>query len=318
MDACSYYQMEEIEGGEMSPERDLWASVLEAAWWDWLHYQCLGEDEEVRRVRARFTLKGVSSVMLTLMRRSAKGWFRSKSTHTGSFLFCAEHLGLNPAAILDRMAAIEAGLADMDEEARVNFYRSLCEQGARKPLAIASAAKGTRRADSSERRKPTIKQKEVPQLKEEAAIEPKEEAAAAPPEAVRSAGKAKVKACSKCKQEKPADKDHFHQNRQGRYGLDAWCKVCKGARNRERGAYRRRLEKEARTRGSVVSEQKERSGTPAKETAADSPLLTLDFTDYPNLLQELKADAKKNFRSPEGQAFWSLWSCCSASWTKTE
>lgn len=34
--------------------------------------------------------------------------------------------------------------------------------------------------------------------------------------------------------------------------------------------------------------------------------MVLDFTDYPELLEKLKAEAKDNFRSPAGQALFLL------------
>lgn len=111
------------------------------------------------------------------------------------------------------------------------------------------------------------------------------------------------KICKAC-QEKKASTE-FYPDRKATDGLRSICKECDKARQRARRARK----KSGRDVGASAA------APPPPATAARSAgdvgtqvreALTLDFRDYPEILEKIKAAAKEEMRTPEMQALWIL------------
>lgn len=99
------------------PERRLYARILEVTWWDWIQYQCLGEEWDFVS-----DLTGISQRIHA--RREAVRWFESNRNELGSFLFCCCHLDIDPAAIRQRLAAIGREVSGLTAEGKLTWFQT--------------------------------------------------------------------------------------------------------------------------------------------------------------------------------------------------
>jgi len=83
-----------------------------------------------------------------------------------------------------------------------------------------------------------------------------------------------TKYCPKCRKDLPADLDHFYKDSRSKTGLSSWCKKCQTVSVSSRSAAGKKL------------------------------VLTLDFSEYEILFEDIKAEAATMFRTPEMQAMW--------------
>lgn len=125
------------------------------------------------------------------------------------------------------------------------------------------------------------------------------------------------KTCTKCPERGPQPLKNFHRASAGKYGRRSICKEC--ARRIASESWRKahapkagkRGEKTSGDSGGKVSQRNlargEQKGeaSPARETAASPQLLTIDLSDYPEMVQEIKRQAKEEDRTPEAQVrYW--------------
>lgn len=128
----------------------------------------------------------------------------------------------------------------------------------------------------------------------------------------------KLKKCSKCKQDKPATKKNFYASKQTKDRLNNWCKDChlKSSRKNKPAPKTKSADRKKPTGVDtdlaqinekvsqvIISHQTRMAGRSA--VAADS-VLTLNFTGHENLLNDLAAKAKEEFRTPENQLLYWL------------
>lgn len=124
----------------------------------------------------------------------------------------------------------------------------------------------------------------------------------------------KMQYCPKCKTDKPADTDHFYKDTKSKTGLSCWCKKCQRVKG---AAYWKKL-RAAKKPG--IESKPDPKPEPKPETNAvdgihtmlkplnirdlDDMTLLLDFTDNERLLDDIKAEAMDQMRTPEMQAMW--------------
>ncbi|SDU27161.1 hypothetical protein [Desulfobacula phenolica] len=97
------------------------------------------------------------------------------------------------------------------------------------------------------------------------------------PPTIRETENGKEKWCPKGKHYVPADLEHFYKDGRSKTGLSSWCRECQ-------------------TEGSSKGSD--------KKTAKQDMVLTLDFSVYDLLFEDIKAEAVEEFRTPEMQAMW--------------
>jgi hypothetical protein len=134
------------------------------------------------------------------------------------------------------------------------------------------------------------------------------------------------KICYRCKQEKTAssdpEKSDFHFTKSSKDGFASACKECKQQMAKDRWANLKKQKQEARAilpekkpwrpvskpiiEGNQVIFTEEKPDPPPISILNTSPVLRIDLSDYPDILQNLRTEAKDQLRSPEYQALWIL------------
>ncbi|MBU8910671.1 MAG: hypothetical protein KOO65_05325 [Desulfobacterales bacterium] len=119
----------------------------------------------------------------------------------------------------------------------------------------------------------------------------------------------KIQYCPKCKKDKPADTDHFYKDKKSKTGLSCWCKDCQKASSAAAWE-KKQAAKKTGTKPKQKPKQKPKpepfdirdpEPVPAK---TDEYTLVLDFIDDERLLEDIKAEACDQYRTPEMQAMW--------------
>ena len=97
-----------------------------------------------------------------------------------------------------------------------------------------------------------------------------------------------MKKCTKCEKPFPPDKEHFYGDKRNPDGLTNYCKACHNALSRKKtGSSPDKALKD-------VKKQEIRT------------VLMLDFSGHQDLLEEIREEAKNEFRTPEMQVLWWL------------
>jgi len=115
----------------------------------------------------------------------------------------------------------------------------------------------------------------------------------------------KIKNCPKCKEDKPADTDHFYNDGKSASGLSCWCKDCQAAATRDRDKKKRKTRGTRLVKLPVRSEKEEPFKKQVNKIKSDI-LLTLDFSEHEDLLATIKGAADDEFRTPAMQVLWWL------------
>lgn len=99
-----------------------------------------------------------------------------------------------------------------------------------------------------------------------------------------------TKRCPKCGQDKPADREHFYNDSRSKTGLSSWCKNCQNQATK-----RSKKKQEART--------EKIEPNPVVETGGKMTL-TLDFSEYELMYEDILVEAFDDFRTPTEQAMY--------------
>jgi len=113
-----------------------------------------------------------------------------------------------------------------------------------------------------------------------------------------------TKACTDCGDRRgPLPLDKFPKHAKTKDGKGKICHDCLSERARARHERKRRIGK-----GSAAPKGGERGGdpSPAKEIQGSPAQLSIDFKDYPDLLESIKAFASHELRTPENQILYWL------------
>lgn len=109
----------------------------------------------------------------------------------------------------------------------------------------------------------------------------------------------KVKKCSKCGKEKPATLDEFDSGYKG--GLLAFCKQCRRdyqaeLRKKKKKDVRKPVNTETRKPGNLEKPTKTIPVVTKKELPSISCIISVDFTNYPELFEKIHGRSIENFR----------------------
>lgn len=142
-----------------------------------------------------------------------------------------------------------------------------------------------------------------------------------------------MKVCSRCPERGPQPLENFHKAKLGKFGRSAFCRRCKSAIAKEAGkksgAKRRAnmtklgatpkasrapevveaveaVQPASITACGLNENELKDAESPAREIDASPLLLTLDLSAYPEMLEEIKRQAKEDDRTPEAQVRWWL------------
>lgn len=142
------------------------------------------------------------------------------------------------------------------------------------------------------------------------------------------------KVCSRCPERGPQPLANFHKAKLGKYGRSSFCRQCKSVAAKEASKKSGTKSRASRTKRGASPEassapeavlavqpasttstttacglngnERKDAASPAKEIEASPLLLTLDLSDYPEMLEEIKRHAKEDDRTPEAQCRWWL------------
>lgn len=119
----------------------------------------------------------------------------------------------------------------------------------------------------------------------------------------------KTKICSICKGEHPADLEHFYKKKSSADGLDCWCKKCAIEKQKQYDQRYRDKKKSARARkaarkpaGAVADPVRPAPKKSSRDSAAPENVISLDFSNHPDILNGLKESAEADLRTPDMQA----------------
>lgn len=113
--------------------------------------------------------------------------------------------------------------------------------------------------------------------------------------------------CKKCGMDKPKEDFYANPHNVRNGGVDTICKECRLKAQRDK-TLRRKIEQQVQ---SSAPESPQTPPAPEQESAVVPARLsgwciTLDFSDFPDVLEQLGQQARQEIRSTEGQALYIL------------
>ncbi|GEM_PF-5944822 len=158
-----------------------------------------------------------------------------------------------------------------------------------------------------------MQQATMPRADQTAAIEPK-----TGPKQPAGKPAPKLKCCTRCGAEKPASVEYFNRDRRSRDNLTSWCKKCQAEHKRLALEKKKTAAKGKRRAAPAPAGKPAKSDMPLRPgriagIRAAGHLLTIDFSDYPEILERLKQAARAEMRPPEMQAL-----ACIAAYCETD
>jgi len=107
----------------------------------------------------------------------------------------------------------------------------------------------------------------------------------------------KTKVCTKCGKELPATKEYFNANKNRKYGLSSYCKVCKKIYNKKhREENKEKIKKWREENKEVIKEYKKKYTNELRDwyiidlLTQDSTLTSEDIKQYPKLIELKKQE----------------------------